>query len=175
MAEIKNQQMLQKLEGLKSIVELPKLYLAYYFQELRNKVDLEMVSKQMLHRNDIEMKNKSNQIWIEMISKIDSFEKQCKNKDELQSNSNRIDQIRIMLDNQNELTNLVIIEDKILEEEFNLLKKLFQNKTIIFENILSKAGHRRLVIIDDEYVNWIPLDEMYSFKENYFIRNQNLT
>ena len=36
------------------------------------------------------------QIYKELISKIDSLEKECKNKDEMQSNSNRIDQIRIM-------------------------------------------------------------------------------
>ena len=93
MAEIKNQQMLKKLEGLKSIVELPKLYLANYFQELRNKVDKEMFSKQILHENDNEMKNELNQNWKEMISKIESFEKECKNEDELQSNLNRIEEI----------------------------------------------------------------------------------
>ena len=139
MAEIKKQEMLQKLEDLKSIVELPKLYLANYFQELRNKVDIEMVSKQMLHNNHIEMKTELNQIWVEMISKIDSFEKQCtKNIDDLQSNVNRIEEIRITLDNQNEATNLQLIEDKIQEEEFELFKKLFKNRTIIFEDIFGK-------------------------------------
>ena len=166
MAETKKQQMLQKLEDLKSIVEMPKLYLANYFQELRNKVDKEMFSKQILHENDNEMKNELNQNWKEMISKIESFEKECKNEDELQSNSNRISEIRIMLDNQNEATNLDMIEDKIKEENFNLLKKIFQNKTINFEIFLKEETHKRLLIIDDEYVNWIPLDEMYSFKEN---------
>ena len=125
MVVINKQKMIKKLEDLKLIVEMPKLYLANYFQELRNKVDLEMFSKQILHNNEIEMKNELNQNWIEMISKIDTFEKECKNKDELQSNINRIDEIRIMLDDQNELTSLEIIEDKIQEEELNLLKKLF--------------------------------------------------
>ena len=43
MAEIKKQQMLQKLVELKLIIEMPKLYLANYFQELRNNVDKEIV------------------------------------------------------------------------------------------------------------------------------------
>ena len=153
MAEVKKKQMLQILDDLK----LAKLYLAYYFQDLRNKVDQDMFSKQMLHRNDNEdVKNKVNQIWIEMISKIDSFENECKNKNELQSNLKRIEEIRIMLENQNEETNLEIIEDKIQEEKLNLLRELFQNKTIIFENIFYKAGQLRLIIIDDEYLNWMP-------------------
>ena len=149
MAEIKKQQMLQKLEDLKSTIEMPKLYLENYFQELRNNVEKDM-------NND----NELNNIRKEMISKIDSFEKECKNKDELQSNLNRINEIRILLNNQNELSNLEIIEDKIQEEELNLHKKLFQNKTIIFEKIYRKAGQRRLIIIDDEYVKWKPLDNM---------------
>ena len=179
MSETKKQQMLKKLEDLKSIVDMPNLFLANYFQELRNNVDKEMFSKQILHKNDIEKKNELNQIWIELISKIDSFEKECKNKDELQSNSNRIDEIKIILDNKNELTNLEIIEDKILEEEFNLLKKLFQNKTIIYEFFEKQQQQdeeeeddieeeeeqkqdtqKRLLIIDDEYVNWISLEKM---------------
>ena len=52
-----------------------------------------------------------------------------------------------MLDVQNESKNLEVIEDQIQEEEFNLLKKLFQNKTIIFENIFIETGQKRLVII----------------------------
>ena len=171
MAENKKKQMFEKLVELKSIIEIPKLYLANYFKELRNKVDKDMFPKQMLHNNDIEMKNELNQIWVEIISKVDSFEKECKNIDELQSNSNRIDQIRIMLDNQNELTSLEIIEDKIQEEEFNLLKKLFQNKTIIFENISAEVPHNKLLLVKDEYVNWIPIDKRYNSKKEKLIKN----
>ena len=39
--------MLQKLEDLQIIVEIPNLYLANYFQELRNNVDKEMFQKQI--------------------------------------------------------------------------------------------------------------------------------
>ena len=38
--QLKKDQLLKKLEVLKSIVDMPKLYLANYFQELRNKVDI---------------------------------------------------------------------------------------------------------------------------------------
>ena len=37
---------LNKLEDLKSIVELPGLYLSNYFSDLRTDVDKEIVSKQ---------------------------------------------------------------------------------------------------------------------------------
>ena len=160
MAESNKQQMLQKLQDLKLIIEMPKLYLANYFQNLRNKVDKYMFSKQILHNNDIEKKNELNQIWVEMISKIDSFEKQCtKNIDDLQSNVNRIEEIRITLDNQNEATNLQLIEDKIQEEEFELFKKLFKNRTIIFEDIFGKKDHKILLIVNDEYFIWTIIDK----------------
>ena len=158
MAESNKQQMLQKLQDLKLIIEMPKLYLANYFQNLRNKVDKYMFSKQILHNNDIEKKNELNQIWTEMISKIDSFEKECKNKDELQSNLNRINKIKMMLDDQNEAKNLEKIEDKIQEEEFELHKKIFQNKTIIFDEIFEDVNQKRLLIVKDEYFIWIPID-----------------
>ena len=158
MAESKKQQLLIKLDELQLIVEIPNLYLANYFQELRNKVDIEMLSKQILHNNDNEdIKNEVNQNWKEMISKIYSFEKECKNKDKLQSNLKRIDQIRLMLD-QNEETYLDIIEDKIKEEEFEINKKIFQNKTIIFDKFFEDDNQKRLLIVKDENFIWIPID-----------------
>ena len=62
MSETKKQRILQKLEDLKLIGEIPKLYLANFFIELRNSVDKEMFSKQMLHNNDTEIKNESSKI-----------------------------------------------------------------------------------------------------------------
>ena len=72
-----------------------------------------------------------------------------------------------MLENQNEVTNLEIIENKIQEEEFELLKKLFQNKTIIFENIFGKEDHKKLIIVKDEYLNWKPME---NFLDSNLIR-----
>ena len=158
MVESKKQQLLIKLDELQLIVEIPNLYLANYFQELRNKVDIEMFSKQKIQNNDIEKKNEIDQIWVEMISEIYSFEKQCKNKDKLQSNLKRIEEIKMTLDDQNEATDLEKIEDKIKEEEFNLLKKLFQNKTIIFDKFFEDVNQKRLIIVKDEYFIWIPID-----------------
>ena len=81
MAETKKEQMLKKLEDLKLIKDMPKkLYLANHFQELRNKVDLEMFSKQILYINDNEMKNVIDQIWKEMIRKLIVLKKSVKIK-----------------------------------------------------------------------------------------------
>ena len=79
---------------------MPKLYVADYFLDLRNKVDKEMFLKQVIHKNDNEIKNELTKIWEELILQINWFEKQCNSKDKLQSNSNLIDEIRIFLDNQ---------------------------------------------------------------------------
>ena len=153
--KLKQYQLLKKLDDLKFIGKIPKLYLANYFEEMRNYVDQEMFPKQIPLNKD----NESNRNWKEMISKIESFENSCKNTDELKSNLNRIDEILKILNDDNEASNLEIIEDKIQEEEFNLLKKLFKNKTIIFENILGNQDLKRLLIVNDEYFTWTPIDK----------------
>ena len=52
MAETKKLKMLEKLATLKSIIENPNYYLAKYFQELRDNVDIDMASKQIFHNNE---------------------------------------------------------------------------------------------------------------------------
>ena len=63
------------LDTLKKITEFPNLYLADYFNDLRNKVDKECDPKQQELQNDKEKKR--NELWKQMITKIDSFEKNC--------------------------------------------------------------------------------------------------
>ena len=54
---------------------MPKLYVADYFLDLRNKVDKEMFLKQVIHKNDNEIKNELTKIWEELILQINWFEK----------------------------------------------------------------------------------------------------
>ena len=60
---VKYIEILNKLDELKQIVELPELYLANHFDELRNEIDKEITSKQMnLVKTEIEKKHELNQI-----------------------------------------------------------------------------------------------------------------
>lgn len=106
-----------------------------------------MFSKQIIHKYDNQIKNELSQVWKELISKIESFERQYYIKDELQSNLKRINDIK---------TNLEIIENLIREETFS--KKYFEI-TIIFEKLSERETEKRFLIINDEYVNWIPIDK----------------
>ena len=157
------EQLLIKTDDLKQIIEIPSLYLSNYFNELRNEVDLECLKKQKQYeeRNQ-ENKTKINEIWKEMITKIDSFEKQCINntiKDHQQV-INRLESIELMLNNNEFNTNLEEIKETIEREETNCLQELFQNKTIVFiqddEKIVEFKNNLlingKLVILNDFFI-----------------------
>jgi hypothetical protein len=73
MNEIEMNEMLKKLEDLNRIAELPALYIADYFIDLRNEVDLFAVSKLLNLKNTDQQqeKNDLNEKWQQIISKID--------------------------------------------------------------------------------------------------------
>ena len=99
--EIKREKLFEKIENLKEIAELPTLYLSNYFDELRNDVDKEFAPKQLEYQNDEEKKKHLEEIWQQIISKIDSFEKHYTNTSfDLETNRTRINEIEKKLDNQ---------------------------------------------------------------------------
>ena len=103
MVELTRNDLFKELEDLKRIADLPALYLANFFIDLRNDVDKEVVSKQTILNDDKENKTKLNELWQQMIAKINSFEKQCiVSKLNLKSNKQAINLIEEMLNNNNE-------------------------------------------------------------------------
>ena len=130
MDEIKKEELLKQIKDLKQINELPELFIANYFSDLRNKADKEIVSKQINLKVEDEKFKKLNEIWKELISKIDSNEHHYINN-KFEINIETIKTIETMLNNQQNI-NMQEIKDAIDNEEYHLLKKLFQNKTIIF-------------------------------------------
>ncbi len=89
--EVTKDKILNDLDKLKGIIELPDLYLADYFDALRNRVDKECATKQLKLQNDKEKKNELDELWQKMITKIDLFERKCIRKiydlDENKTNS----------------------------------------------------------------------------------------
>jgi len=132
-------ELIKDLGELKNNAELPALFLTNYFLELRKKVDNEIATKQMNLKegDDIEEnKKKLNEIWRDLIVEIDSFESQLnKSTFDLKENKERINSIEAMLkEDSNE--NLNKAKEAIKSEEIDLMKILFQNKTIVFFNVI---------------------------------------
>ncbi len=61
--------LLNDLDNLKKNIKLSDLYLANYFEGLRNKVDKEFATKQQELKNDSENKKELDKLWLNMITK----------------------------------------------------------------------------------------------------------
>ena len=146
-SEITKEKLLNDSNNIKDIIDFPSLYLENYFIELRNDIDKEFALKQLELQNDEEKKKDLNELWQKMIEKTDSFEKSCiKSSYDLEKHKTRINKIETILNNQ-ETINLKKAEEEIKTEEINLLKILFQNKTILF------LKNQKLVILNDEFIS----------------------
>ena len=146
-SEITIEKLLNDSNNIKDIIDFPSLYLENYFIELRNDIDKEFALKQLELQNDEEKKKDLNELWQKIIEKTDSFEKSCiKSSYDLEKHKTRINKIDTILNNQ-ETINLKKAEEEIKTEEINLLKILFQNKTILF------LKNQKLVILNDEFIS----------------------
>jgi UDP-N-acetylglucosamine 2-epimerase len=167
MEKTKKEILLDKIEEINQIIELPQLYLANFYSDLRNDVDKEIVFKQYYLKDEDENKQKLTVAWQEIISEIDSFERQSiQKKYDLNKNQERINKLKeILIDNHTE-QNLDEIEKGIQNEKMNLLQNLFQNKSILFSINETKYYREfidfKLVIINDEFISY------EAYKEKYF-------
>ena len=165
MSEISKDELLKEIERLKLILELPKLYLADYFINLRNTVDKNVVSKLLnLQKDDehSEKKNKLNEIWQLIIQKIDSFEKKCARNpkiENLKEFNERLSTIEtVLIKEQNR--NLDELQAEIHTIEISILKQLFRNKTIAFVGTTNVCGgenreliDHKLIILNDQFIS----------------------
>ena len=162
MNELGVKNLLNKKERLTEICETPKLYLANYFSDLRRDIDLEIVQKKEPNNR------KLNEFWLEIINKIDSFEKECINNIKLNRSEIRqsLNQIDCLI--QSKQPNLEKINEFIQNEQENILKQLFYNRTIIFKqnnhfknDFGEKLINGKLLIINDEFINLEAVKEKY--------------
>ena len=99
-----------------------------------------------------------------MISKIDSFEKNCIRRTyDLDVNKIRINEIEEIV-NCEQLIDLKKVQDEIEKEEINLLQNLFQNKSILFRKyeqneVQSKIIDGQLIVLFDEFIIQETIDE----------------
>lgn len=101
----------QDLTELKLIFEFPKYYIAKYFNDLKNEIDLAFVKKKQTC-DDLSQEMKIDSIWTDLRNKTASFEKECKQKQETQPFSQEVTQ---------KIINLI-------EESFN---RVLSNKDIV--------------------------------------------
>lgn len=126
-----------KLKELKSICELPRLYLSDYFIDLRAEVDLCFAQK-----------TENSEKWQEIIDKINSFEQDLIQRSyKLNFNANQVIlnelEDKIASNNEN-------VADQLELEEFKLLKILFNNNSIFFVDCIENSlCSSRLVIISE--------------------------
>lgn len=128
------------MNKLNDLILMPRLYLANYFTNLKEEIDLAFIQKQInnVYSPLTNMKSKSDEISrLEMMNRIDMFIKECL----------RNIPTPHTLDINNQASNEI--------EEFKnkFEQNLFKNKTIIF---LSNYGWNKqtyLLIVNDEYFN----------------------
>ena len=162
MAELIKEELIKDLEELKNNAELPALFLTNYFLEIRKEIDSEIATKQMNLKEGDDMeenKQKLNEIWKDLIAKIDSFESQFnKSTFDLKENKERINSIEAIL-KEDSNDNLNKAKEAIESEEIDLMKLLFQNKTIVFFNVihlsLSNLIDYKLIVLNDEFISFI--------------------
>ena len=172
-SEITKDKLLNDLNELKKITDDPTLYLSSYFNELRSEMYREFASIQQGLQNDQEKKKQLDELWQQILTKIDSFVQNCiRNSYDLEENKTGINNIETTLSNL-DLINIKEAKEAIEKEEINLLANLFKNKTIIFANneprhykSISKnknyqktngknnqLTNKQLVILNDEFIS----------------------
>jgi len=170
-------ELIDELKTLKQICSVCgcREYLSNFFNDLKNDVEIEILSKQLgfnpnqpilFHRKLIELRQ-------QIIDRIDSFESKTNahEKDEHLASSitpikERINSIVTTLNliNENnstmETTQLDQIREAIETEESNIFRHLFNNKTIAFVNVEQLVGESKrelidfkLVVVRDEYIS----------------------
>jgi hypothetical protein len=151
----------KNFDELKSIFYNPRLYLADYFIDLRSQVDLFFCLK----------RNMAND-WLEIIERINSFEKETYNSVSL---------IQIFLSNMQLIeiklksidSDHIKIIQQIKELKQNIEKILFSNKTIAFIKDFKNETKNFLIIINDEYLSNNALFYSYT-TETIILNNEQL-
>ena len=120
----------KNLLELRTIIEAPKLYLSKYFADLRTEIDLDFAPISINNEINIEEKESNIKIWIEMINRINQFEKECL-KISKKAYTNNTNEIFRLIETNSHFTNDQKLE--LIEKEINRLKKiLFLNQIIIY-------------------------------------------
>lgn len=141
----------KKLDDLKYLFESPCFFLANYYSELRNKIDLatEYLLSANTANNNQNLNDDLNQTRNELIQRINSHENLClinykKNVKNLRNDlSDSIKTVESSIDSKD----VHEITQSIDELKFKLNKLLFLNKSYLFLKRIKSLG--KLVVINE--------------------------
>jgi hypothetical protein len=142
------------IHDLRQIFEIPKLYLANYFLNLRNELDKEVYSNLInLEEDD---KTKLDEIWKEIILKINLHENKCMENsiNDIETISETLNSLELNLNRQDQTYNdLNEIKQQIDTIDYEIMKQLFLNKTIAFIPIGQQYFEYFLINLDLQIIN----------------------
>ena len=142
------------IHDLRQIFEIPKLYLANYFLNLRNELDKEVYSNLInLEEDD---KTKLDEIWKEIILKINLHENKCMENsiNDIETISETLNSLELNLNRQDQTYNdLNEIKQQIDTIDYEIMKQLFLNKTIAFIPIGQHYFKYFLINLDLQIIN----------------------
>lgn len=183
--ESKLNELRQDLDAFLSVYQFPKFYLSNYFSELRNKIDVSFFNKNS-QETDYEIKNELNENWIQMIEKINSYERLCTNcqrtnKFDMQTTKETNQEINLI---ESKLANFKLdsfdeIKELICELNTRIKRIIFQSKTIVFlesqkylnsflfRKLNNKTTTGILLFILDEYIDEAYIDRLIFKRISY--------
>ena len=165
MISFRRDQLLKELDQVRKVCAMPKLYLANYFADLRDQIDIQIVPKHLKETNQ-QKKAELSDLWQNMIDKIDQYEKSLlniKNQTVFISTIQKLESLEEKLEKCEQLKTdqeLNEIEQEILYEELIVLKHLFQNKTIALTEF-SQKNDLKLILINDEFLDLREFNQGY--------------
>lgn len=162
-----------ELDKLKTLHQVPRLYLSNFYSDLKTKIDVSFTSKQRIIQNEV-TKSKLCENWSLMIQKINCLEKECLYREKTNKlNQNIYHQIQLniaaieieLLKSPTDNETLKQLNELISFDINRIERFLFLNKTVIFlnetvcenVNLLYKMDMEttagKLIIIRDQFLN----------------------
>lgn len=160
------------LDALKSLFQLPRLYLSDFFTDLKRDIDLAVMQHGLnINRDNTEQHNTLSKVWVSMVDRVCQFENECYQKCRLNKfnpNVNKelsetITLIETKLQNLTTKEDAKEINELIYDNVYQLEKIIFINKTItfvdkkicklceLFNEMDVKITFGKLLIVNNQY------------------------
>lgn len=166
-------QLVQDLDDLRTLFQLPLLYLSNFFTDLKRDIDLAAMKHSLnISPENTEQQMSLNKTWVSLVDKVNEFETNCYQAGRVNKLSSAlghqvqdlIDLIETRIKNLKSKEDVNEINELIYEKLYELEKIVFMNKTITFveksECLISelfsemevKVSFGKLIIVTNEYL-----------------------
>ncbi len=192
------------LDELKTLFQLPRLYMSNFFSDLKRDIDLASVKHAAAanlnnnNNDNLEQTNLLKKAWTDIIQRVDTFESECFNLLRTNKFSSEItnelnETIKLIEDKLNNLVyreDVIDLSEIIYENIYKLEKIIFQNKTItfidklqcklyeLFNEMDAKIAFGKLLVVENYYFGKRGLNFLtrkFYLKENFpYLTNELL-